>query len=730
MSPSTIALSPRRQPSPRASALILLAVAACGPAATDPASPGVSASGRAACPPFLAPPSVTERPTLLVQHGHAQAVQRMVLSEDGRILVTMSYDGLLLVWDTTTGLLLRRIRTQGMPFHLALSGKGEKLAFSTSNTDQSFAIRTFLVDLARGTPPRDAADWGPIALSPDGTRLVVGGADLAVYDTESLALVRTIDLHLIGGKALAIAFDRSGKRLGVAGMGEVAVVDVAAGAIVLRRPRGAAPTAIPMKLDLTDDTMVVRVPPSVEIFAVGAGASGPPTVLAGPVRESAAGGGRAWILGESELFGKPPSVRFGQRLIARDVGGGVLIEDELPSYATGLAVSADGTIVAIARDDAGGEGLRTITIRDGTTLHPLRTLDVFASGITAVGAHPRRTELLTRNVQGRLARWDLERGIRLPAAAGDDIFTPAPIGFDGAGDLMISAGTDSVVRIRPSSGGPQIRQWEPLRNHPVVAGLFIGAGPELLTVSNTGSVSRWDLGPETAPPPRPLHHYAEWNRPTGREIAALGKPITKAALAPDGRALAYDGDNGALGVLDTTTGAVRWENAQPSFAAGNGRNRWISFSADGTKVLLSARDRGWGAGEAVLRVLDAATGAVVDSVHPGTLGPIAVRAGILALGGLHPVLLDPASFAVRRAIDALDTEVTALSVHPSRDLLIVGGGGGETAIASAITGAPLAIFLAAGGADFISTTPEGAFVASTDGARAVAWTFTAPLEGY
>ncbi len=64
-----------------------------------------------------------------------------------------------------------------------------------------------------------------------------------------------------------------------------------------------------------------------------------------------------------------------------------------------------------------------------------------------------------------------------------------------------------------------------------------------------------------------------------------------------------------------------------------------------------------------------------STVHPGTLGPIAARDGTLALGGLHPVLLDPKSFALRAPIDALVTEVTALAVHPSRDVLIVGGSG-------------------------------------------------------
>lgn len=669
---------------------------------------------------------------MLVQQGHAQAVTRMVLSDDGRILVSMSHDGTLLVWDTTTGLLLRRILTPGMPFHLALSGAGDKLAYGVSVADERSSVQTFLVDLDRGTPPREAADFGAVALSPDGKLLVVVSSTVDIYDAETLAERRSIDLQLASGRALALAFDQSGKRLGVAAVGEVAVVDVASGAILQRRSRSSALTSAPSKLDFTGDTLLVRVgPATVELFAIGpqASATAPANVLPGPFRESAAGGGKTWLLREAEQLGQRPNVRFAQRLTALDPSGAVVLEDELPSYATALAVSADGAIVALARDD--GRSLRTITIRDGTTLRPLRTLDVFSSGIDAVTVDPRSDALLTRSRLGTIARWDPAQGTMLPPTSGDnDVMPNARLAVDEQGSLLVTSGFDTVVRVRPLAGGPQLRQWEPHRDHPVVAASFVPAGRELITVSNEGLIARWDLGPEATPPPRPISSYSELNRPTGREVATLAKPTWNATLSPDGRWLAYDSDKGTLGVIDASTGARRWEVSSPSQGAELGRNRWIAFSADGSRLLLSAKEGTWGVASGVLRIFDATSGALMDTQRPGTAGPIAVRAGFVALGGLHPSLLHPTTFARRAKIGAFDSQVTSIAIHPSRDLLILGSSGGGTAIASATTGAPMALFLASSGGDFISTTPEGAFVASVDGARALAWTFTSPLEGY
>lgn len=712
-------------------AAMLAMCASCGTAAPPTASPGAAPSRSAACPPFRAAPAASaDRPVMLLQQGHAQAVARMALSDDGRILVSMSHDGTLLVWDTTTGLLLRRILTQGMPFHLALSGAGDKLAYGVSVADERSDAQTFLVDLERGAPPREAADFGAIALSPDGKLLVVGGSTVEVYDAETLASLRSIDPHFASGRALALGFDRSGKRLGIAAVGEVAVVDVASGAILQRRPRSNALTSAPTKLDFTGDTLLVRVgPATTELFAVAPGATASPSVLTGPFRDSSAGGGRAWTLREAEPMGQKPAVRFAQRLTAYDPSGVAKLEDELPSYATALAVSADGAIIALARDD--GRSLRTITIRDGSTLRPLRTIDVFASGIDAVTVDPRSDALLTRSRLGTITRWDLARGTMLPSTPGDEDALPnARLAVDAQGSLLVASGFDTLVRVRAAKGGPQLRQWEPHRDHPVVAASFVPAGRELITVSNEGSIARWDLGPEAAPPPRSISSYTEWNRPAGREVATLAKPTWKAALSLDGRWLAYDGDKGTLGVLDASTGARRWEVASPSQGAELGRNRWIAFSADGSRLLLSAKEGTWGVAKSVLRVFDATSGALVTTLRPGTAGPMAVRAGFVALGGLRPSLLDPTTFARRAHIGAFDSEVTSITIHPSRDLLILGGNGGGTAIASAATGAPMALFLAAGGGDFISSTPEGAFVASVDGARSLAWTFTSPLEGY
>jgi WD40 repeat protein/uncharacterized caspase-like protein len=711
---------------------LLVALASCGGPGQGATPSASGPSSSALCPPFPSPPAGSgAHPTMLVQRGHASSVRRMALSDDGRILVTMSYDGTLLVWDTTTGLLLRRILAPGMPFHVALSASGDTLAYATSNADDALAAGTFVVDLARGGAPREAAGFGPIALSPDGKRLVVGGHRVEVFDTETLALVHTLDIHFGSLFALALGFDRSGKRLAIAAASEVAVVDASSWAITQRSPRSAPASEMPTRLDFTGDMVVLRVAPaSVELLAIGASAA-PATRLQGRVRESAGGGGKAWILGESEQLASAPGGRFVQRLAAHDPSGARVFEEELPPDATGIAASGDGSIIALARDDGGSQGLRTVTLRDGATSRPLRTLDLFTSAIAAVGIDPRRNALITRTTLGTLARWDLERGSRLAATAADEDTSPgAQILVDAEGALLVSAGFESTVRVRPASGGAQLRQWAPHRDHPVVAASFLAASRELLTVSSAGEVARWDLSPEVAPPPRAVHRYAELNRPTGREIAALGKPIWRATLSPDGRSLAYDGEAGAVGILDATTGARRWEVASPSTFGEQGRKRWIAFSSDDSRLFLSASEGTRGAKDAVLRVFDARSGALLDTVHPGTTGPIAARAKILALGGVHPVLLDPVTFGTRAEIDAFDSEVTAVAIHPSRDLLALGGSGGATAIASALSGAPLALLLASRGGDFISTTPEGAFVASVDGARALAWTFDAPLEAF
>jgi WD40 repeat protein len=710
--------------------LALVALASCGgpPRGVEPGGPGAAASS---CPPF--PPGVNgalDRPSILVQRGHASGVHRVALSDDGRTMVTMSADGTLLVWDTTSGLLLRRILTAGFAAQVTLSGKGDKVAYAGANPDAAGEFAILVVDLASGGPPRKVTQFGQIALSPDGKTMAVGINTVDLYDTTTLAKIRSLDLKP-KGIYLAVAFDRLGKRLAMATVGEVSVIDVASWKETQRVTRSAALADTPIALDFAGDSAVLRsAAGAVELIPIGPGAAAP-SVLGGRALDSSAGGGRAWVLASpAPPPGAPRGAPWVERLIAYGPGGAVSLDEEQPSDVAHVAVSGDGSTVALVRDDVNA-GIRTITLRDGATLRPLRTFDVFTAGIAAVGVRPGGGELITGSTLGALGQWDLARGTLIRLSTAEEPSAPSSVSFDVKGEKLVAAGFGYTVRARDAASGRLLHQWKPHGDHFVAAASFLPGTSELLTVAAEGGVKRWDLSQGTPPPPKkPVFRYDELNPPAGREVGNIGHTLRRAAISPDGHALAFDDDSGALGVLDTTTGAKRWEVASPSFVGGGGTRRWIAFSGDGTRVLLSASEGPWGAKDSILRVFDAGSGALLQTLHTATVGPMAARAGIFALGGLRPLLLDPKSFATLAPIASFDSEVTAVAVHPSRDLLILGGSGGATAIASATSGKPMALFVASAGGDFVSSTPEGAFVASTDGARSLAWIFSGPLEAY
>ncbi len=709
----------------------LIALASCGGPAQSAAPGGPPASTQPLCPPFgPGAGSALDRPSILVQRGHATGVHRVVLSDDGRIMVTMSVDGTLLVWDTTTGLLLRRILTAGFASQVTLSGTGDKVAYAGANPDAAGAFALLLVDLAAGGPPRAVTQFGQIALSPDGKTMAVGINTVDLYDTTTLTKIRSVDLKP-KGVYLGVAFDRSGKRLAVASVGEVVVIDVPSWSAAQRLPRSAALNDTLIGLDFSGDTVVMRsAVGTVELLSVAPGASAPPTPLPGRALDSSAGGGRAWVLASpAPPTGAARGAPWVERLTAFGPTGAALLEEEQPADATHIAVSGDGSTVAVVRD-AINEGVRTVTLRDGATLRPLRTFDVFTSGIAAVGVRPGGGELFTGTTLGALGHWSLDQGTLIRQSTGEESSTPSSLTFDVKGEKLVTASFGYTVRARDATSGRLLHQWKPHGDHFVVAASFLPGTSELLTVAAEGGVKRWDLALAAPPPRKPVFRYDEHNVPKGRDVGNIGHNVRRVALSPDGRALAFDDDGGALGVLDTQTGGRRWEVASPSFVGGGGTRRWIAFSGDGSRVLLSASEGPWGAKDAVLRVFDASSGALLQTVRTATVGPMAARAGVFVLGGLRPLLLDPKSFATLAPITSFDSEVTAVAVHPTRDLLILGGSGGATAIASATSGQPMALFLASNGGDFVSTTPEGAFVASVDGARSLAWIFSAPLEGY
>ncbi len=617
-------------------------------------------------------------------------------------------------------MLLRRIFTAGFVSLVTLSATGDKMAYAGADPDAPDRGAILVVDLAAGGPPRKVTHTSYLALSPDGETLAVGTNTVDLYDARSLVKIRSLDLHPPTPRASCVAFDRSGSRLAAAMLGEVVVIDVASWTVVQRVPRGTALLDTVLRIDFTEDLVLVRAASgAVERVSVAPGAAGPLVTFPGNARDAAAGGGKAWTLSQ-------PASRFGvQRLAAFDAKGAVLVEEELPGDAIGIRASADGFTLAIIHEY---EGIRSVSLRDGRTLRPLRSFDLYTSAITALGVRPGSGELHAGNRDGTHTRWDLRRGTLVGTTTASDRYRPSSISFDEKGEQMVAGDHGYFVRVHDAADGQLLRQWKPHGDRDLVLSTFLPASSELVTASMDGAIKRWDLSRPAAAVTKTVSRFEVLDPPAGREIGALGHTIKEAALSSDGHWLAFDGEAGVLGVIDTTTGALRWEAASPS---GSERSaRWIAFSADGSRLLLSTSLGPGVVQNGVLRVFDASTGAVLQTLHPMTVGPMAARGSVFALGGVRPVLLEPRTFAIGAPIDVFDSEITAVTVHPSRDLLILGSNGGATEIASASNGKAIALFLDAKGGDFVATTPEGAFVSSADGARSLAWVFNAPLEGH
>jgi len=68
-------------------------------------------------------------------------------------------------------------------------------------------------------------------------------------------------------------------------------------------------------------------------------------------------------------------------------------------------------------------------------------------------------------------------------------------------------------------------------------------------------------------------------------------------------------------------------------------------------------------------------------------------------------------------------------LHPTRDLFVIGGDGGATSFVDE-RGGITATLVSTPNGEWIAAAPDGAYRSSIDGARAVAWSFASPMEGF
>jgi WD40 repeat protein len=210
-----------------------------------------------------APPTVTHTPLRVnlagLQRafpGHAEAIECVAVSHDGRRGVSGGWDKNIRVWDLEGGRLVIRLDGHGGTLthpgivHQALFGEGDRLIVSCGYDGM---IRVW--DIASGRQLRELAGHegsvNAMALAADGRTLLSGGSDgsVRVWDLVSYRPVRKLTGHRGAVRSVAIA-DDGRTALSGGNDGELRLWDVAAGRDIPRfRKRGNALLSVDLAPD-------------------------------------------------------------------------------------------------------------------------------------------------------------------------------------------------------------------------------------------------------------------------------------------------------------------------------------------------------------------------------------------------------------------------------------------------------------------------------------------------
>ena len=223
---------------------------------------------------------------------------------------------------------------------------------------------------------------------------------------------------------------------------------------------------------------------------------------------------------------------------------------------------------------ANTQGDGTTALVDLRTLRPVGTLPARDGSLApAIAFFPDGRTLVTGGVTGRLTVWDTSshrvlRTIKIGApVAGADVSR------DGrliAVQTQAQGSTDSVVQVRPASGGKPL--WSRQLADGASGVYFSPNGREVVALGCCTAVST----------------VAGWDARSGRQFfrRRLTNHATAIAISPDSRMLGLGTENGQVLLWN----AVRGTSDQPPLHVASASIAALSFSPDGRQLVASSTD--------------------------------------------------------------------------------------------------------------------------------------------
>ncbi|MCC6589123.1 MAG: TIR domain-containing protein [Bryobacterales bacterium] len=501
--------------------------------------------------------------------GHTGWVNGVALSGDGRVAVSASADRTLKVWDVESGREVRTLAGHAGPVRgVALSRNG-RVAVSASD---DWMLKVW--DLASGREVRTLAGHAEsvngVALSADGWVVISASVDgtLKVWDLASGREVRTLVGHTQGVSGVALSADG---RVAISASidGTLKVWEVASGR-ELRTLAGHA--AWVRDVALSGDGRVAVSASDDKTLKVWEVASGR------EVRTLA--GHAAWVrdVALSEDGQVAVSASWDQTLKVWEVASGREVRTPAghADRVRGATLSGNGRVAISASDDS---LLKVWEVESG---REVRTLTGHTQGVNGVALSADGRVAVSASWDQTLKVWEVESGRELRTLW--DAREASGVALSGDGRVAVSASRNRTLKVWEVASGQEVRM---LVGHsgPVSGVALSRDGRVAVSASSDMTLKVWEVA-------------------SGQEVRTLvghSGPVNGVALSGDGRVAVSASEDGTLKVWNVTSGR------ELRTLAGHSREVWgVALSAD-VRVAVSASS------DKTLKVREVASGREVAS---------------------------------------------------------------------------------------------------------------------
>jgi WD40 repeat protein len=693
---------------------------------------------------------------VLLQKGHSSMIQAVVVSRNGRMVMTGSEDETARLWDVGSGQVVRSFVgfTIHGPHALAFGSEGQVVIGDRR------AVGVYDATTGREIRSINVLDRERFVVSPDGRVLVTAGGTVATkIDMWDLTTGLELSKDPAGSFALPLAFSSEGHRLvtqrRVAGVyGSITVWETATGKKVKTvdhsgevRAAALSPDGRMLALQAADRTIVVKDVDSSRVLQQFSLTLSPETgrttgirfspdsrLLATADSENLV---RLWDLhtGREAKSYRGTAVDFGndgKTLVVGVMDGTPLLrnldngtETKFSSGGTtaivDLAVTSDGRKALVAMEDG------TVKLWDLTTGQILRSLTGPAESSIAIS---RIGGLLATagGGDGSVAVWEFMTGrkllsVKAPQGTEADVQDRTVVSLSPDGSLL-AVGLRSRVSLYDVLTGKELRQLT-LEN----------PGGLLKKIDQYVNPSSW-LAKAT--------EYVEGSVRRGQENMRREYWVRALALSPDGKYLATAMDRGIYlwdsktgkfdhQVLESGGALTKEEEEDLRTAASMINMQNLAFSSEG-EMLIGAGPTWIGKWELHPGVLtnlwrsmsgiDPSVGLPINRKRElGYRGlGVSLDGKLAVLGhGRLVKLWDVENDRDLRNLTGHTADVTAVAMTPDGRLVISGSQDGMVKVWEAKTGQEVASLMALGNEDYVAVTPDQYYRTSNSRLKGVAF---------